>query len=59
MLFRSKYWEETLFPMIKRASDDIYNPDIPPRLLSVTSKEKQALKESIFDNYEIKQINIL
>lgn len=54
-----KYWEETLFPMIKRASDDIYNPDIPPRLLSVTSKEKQALKESIFDNYEIKQINIL
>lgn len=53
------FWEEVLFPKIKKASDDIYNVNIPPSLLSVTAKEKKALQESIFDNYDIKQINIL
>lgn len=54
-----EFWEKDLFPLIKKASEDIHNPNIPPKLLLVSAKEKKHINDLIFENYEIKQINIL
>lgn len=54
-----KFWEEILFPRIKKACEDIYNPNLPAKLLCVTANEKKEIYNIVFDNYEIKEIKLL
>lgn len=53
-----KFWNEVLFPKIKKAAEMIYNPKLSRKDLIVKNETKTKLCSSILNNYRIEPINL-